>query len=73
MTLAELRTALLERAPVRTNTQDPEGWNKALEGFFLAAEANTASLDELLNTLPVKARYVGPGPWLDAIRDSYRA
>jgi len=73
MTLAELKMALMERAPTHDKAQDPERWNEALERFFQAAEANTASLEELLNTLPVKARYVGPGPWLDTIRDSYRA
>ena len=72
MTLAELRMAILERAPAQETAEERQNWNEALERFFLAAESNTGSLDELLNELPVKARYVGPGPWLDAIRDSYR-
>ena len=73
MTITELRQAILERAPVHANAEEGKNWNEALERFFQAAETNTVSLDEMLNTLPVKARYVGPGPWLDAIRDSYRA
>jgi hypothetical protein len=73
MTTAELRTAILERIPTHTNDGDHKIWIEALDRFFQAAEPNTGSLDELLDSLPVKARYVGPGPWLDTIRDSYRA
>ncbi len=73
MTIVELKNALLEQAPADASAEDRKNWIESLERFFQAADSDTASLDDLLNTLPVKARYVGPGPWLDAIRDSYRA
>jgi len=73
MTLTELKIALHGRVPADANAEYRKNWYEAVDRFFQAAQSDEASLDELLNPLPVKARYVGPGPWLDAIRDSYRA
>ena len=69
MTLEQLEAALRTRAPEQPKQR--EGWNAAVARLVSAASA-PGSFDELADQLPPKARYVGPGPWLDAIRDSYR-
>ncbi len=65
-----LKEALLARAP--TDEASREKWTAAVDRFLIAAKA-PGSFDELISRLPPKARYLGPGPWMDAIRDSYRA
>jgi len=41
-----------------------------LERFLLALRA-PSSFDEIEQYLPPKARYLGPGPWIDAIKNSF--
>ncbi len=69
MTIEQLERALLERAPADEGVR--REWTDAVARLMEAARA-PASIVELTDRLPRKARYVGPGPWLDAIRDSYR-
>jgi len=69
MTLDELKESLIARAPAEE--AERRRWIAALERLMEAAEA-PASFAEIAERLPAKPRYIGPGPWLDAIRDSYR-
>ncbi|MFA6507387.1 MAG: hypothetical protein WCT14_14910 [Treponemataceae bacterium] len=66
----QLKEALLARAP--TDAASREKWIASVDRLLAAASAPN-SFDELISRLPPKARYLGPGPWMDAIRDSYRA
>lgn len=68
MTLEELEERLLAAAPENRST--PEAWRKAVERFLSAARP-PARAEELFKDLPPQARYVGPGPWFDAVRDSH--
>lgn len=70
MTLSQLEDALRERAPEGESARAK--WNEAVTRLMSAASPPD-SFDELAEKLPCKARYVGPGPWLDAIRDSCRS
>lgn len=68
MTLEELETELLDRMP--ENELEAKEWRRAVARLISAA-AVPESFDEIASELPPKPRYVGPGPWLDAIRDSW--
>jgi hypothetical protein len=68
MNLAQLAEILRQRAPEEPAAK--KRWLAAVDRLMEAAEPPD-SLDELADLLPPKARYIGPGPWLDAIRDSY--
>lgn len=68
MELSDLERQLLARAPA-----DPEGaarWKRAVERFVYAATpiGGPAELDE---RLPPAPRFLGSGPWLDAIAEDY--
>lgn len=69
MTIAQLEEALLARAPESPKAR--EKWVAAVRRLMAAAAA-PESFGELADRLPPKARYVGPGPWLDAVRDSHK-
>ena len=69
MTMEELRLALLARAPAENEAK--ERWTAAVERIAAAASP-PKSFDEVSSALPPKARYLGPGPWLDALKDAYR-
>ena len=61
MTITELASLL--RASASANKEQSE-----LIDRLVAAATPCASFDEIERELPPKARYIGPGPWLDAIR-----
>lgn len=69
MTLEELERALIARAP--DGEEARRKWTAAVARLMAAAKP-PESFDEIASRLPAKARYVGPGPWLDAVRDSFR-
>lgn len=69
MTIDQLEESLLARGPQEAKARAK--WEKAVERLAAAAKA-PASFDELMSNLPPKAKYIGPGPWMDAIKDSYR-
>jgi len=69
VTLEELERALLSRAPAEPAAA--ERWKRAVERLFAAARP-PEDFDEIAARLPPKPRYIGPGPWLDAVKDSWR-
>ncbi|GAB1483856.1 hypothetical protein MASR2M78_26720 [Treponema sp.] len=64
MTMKEIENELRKRF----SSDDEEAL--ALERFLLASKA-PASFADIEEELPKKARYVGPGPWIDAIKNSF--
>jgi hypothetical protein len=69
VTLEELERALLVRAPA--DRADSERWKGAVKRVIAAARP-PEHFDEIADRLPPKPRYIGPGPWLDAVKDSWR-
>lgn len=67
MTIEKLFETLRERAP--SEPAAAERWNAAVSRLEEAASAPT-SFSEIAARLPPKPRYLGPGPWLDSIRDA---
>ncbi|HCM25233.1 MAG: hypothetical protein A2Z99_13050 [Treponema sp. GWB1_62_6] len=58
-------------ATLADSSSDDAELEKAFRRLALAA-APCSDFAELAAELPAKARWIGPGPWLDAIRDSWR-
>ena len=56
-------------AELKRNSSGDQG-RLALIDLFAEAAKPCASFDEITAELPAKARYVGPGPWIQAIRES---
>jgi len=63
MTLEELATLL------RASAGADEERLKSIDRLISAATP-CSGFDEIERMLPAKARYIGPGPWLDAIRSA---
>ncbi len=61
MTIADLASIL--RASESADAERPAAIDR------LVAAATACGFDEIERELPAKARYIGPGPWLDTIRD----
>ena len=69
MTREELEAELRKRAP--SDESGRERWNAAVTRL-LRDTTIPLELEELSSRLPPKPAYLGPGPWLDAIRDAHR-
>jgi hypothetical protein len=63
MTLEELASTLRVCA-------DNDADRLAAIDRLISAATPCDGFDEIERELPAKARYIGPGPWLDAIREA---
>ena len=82
VTAAELRTAYVAKVRQHPPDRDPEQFERIRDAFdllrdpklrarqiLLGGVAPTASLDSLLEQEKTPRKYVGPGPWLDVLKE----
>jgi curved DNA-binding protein CbpA len=79
-----VRAAYLRALRTSPPDRDPEGFRRIRAAYEALRDAESrlalrlfgpaplANLDELLDAFPEERRYVGPGPWLDVVRESRR-
>jgi curved DNA-binding protein CbpA len=79
-----VRAAYLEAVRKSPPDRDPEGFRRIREAYEalqdherrlalrLFGPPPLPNLEELLDTFPTERRYVGPGPWLNALREGRR-
>lgn len=69
MNIEALERALLDRTPEEPGAA--ARWREAVRRVIEAARV-PQTFDEIADALPPKPRYIGPGPWLEAVKDSWR-
>jgi curved DNA-binding protein CbpA len=79
-----VRAAYLQALRASPPDRDPEGFRRIRAAYEALRDAESrlalrlfgppplANLDELLEAFPAERRYVGPGPWLNVLREPRR-
>jgi DnaJ-class molecular chaperone len=79
-----VRAAYMQALRASPPDRDPEGFRRIREAYEALRDAESrlafrlfgppplANLEDLLDALPEERRYVGPGPWLDVLREPRR-
>ncbi|MGE3540514.1 MAG: molecular chaperone DnaJ [Candidatus Tectimicrobiota bacterium] len=81
---AAVRAAYLQALRLAPPDRDPTGFQRLRAAYDTLRNADSrldlrlfgpaplANLSELLEAFPEERRYVGPGPWLNVLRESQR-
>ncbi len=81
---AAVRAAYLQALRTSPPDRDPEGFRRIRAAYEALRDAESrmdlrlfgpaplTNLDELLEAFPEERRYVGPGPWLNILREPGR-
>ena len=79
-----VRAAYVQALRLSPPDRDPEGFRRIREAYEALRDAESrlalrlfgppplADLEELLNAFPEERCYVGPGPWLNVLREPRR-
>jgi curved DNA-binding protein CbpA len=79
-----VRTAYVQALRISPPDRDPAGFRRIRAAYEALRDAESrlalrlfgppplANLEELLDAFPEERRYVGPGPWLNVLREPRR-